>query len=75
MDNSDFNEFLEVSLILGGPMICSFVADNLAEAHIDAVKDWYRKSTMNMISRILRTMEEDRPVPYEKAEDEFKLQL
>ena len=56
-------------------MICSFVADNLAEAHIDTVKDWYRKSTMNMISRILRTMKEDGPVPYEKAEDEFKLQL
>ena len=45
-DNTDFKDLLEVTLILGGPSLCSFVSEMLGGAHVETVKDWFKTNSV-----------------------------
>ena len=80
---------MEVTLILGGPRVCAFVANNLKGPHINQIKKWhtnfsfhyefdnYRKN-VNYVAELHRTFKEriglKARIPYTKIEDETAIE-
>ena len=84
-----FSELMEVTLILGGPRVCVFVADDLQGPHIDQVKRWHQRlsfkydfqnfqENMKYIAKlyenIKRKLDIKEKIPYLKIEDETAIE-
>ena len=79
---------MEVTLILGGPRVCVFVADNLQGPHIDQVKRWHQRLSFKydfqnfqknvkyiakLHENIKRKLDTKEKIPYLKTEDEIAI--
>ena len=52
VEGDAFSELMEVTLILGGPRVCVFIADNLQGPHIKgSIKDYHSSMTFRIFKK------------------------
>ena len=89
VENNTFAEMMEVTLILGGPRVCSFVADNLEGPHIDQIKRWHsmqsfrydfrdKERNVKFVAELYKSFKTRlgiiEKIPYLKIEDETAIE-